>query len=108
MNSGNCKSCKGSKLLPLAWAQNTAVQAQPMLTARDPSPGLIWTRDAEKLAKIYFVCITKQESGESITAKVNFDISSKIESRLSDSTNQIDLENQNIWKIKDRNGITIL
>ena len=35
-----------------------------------------------------FGCFTKQESGEGITAKVNFDISSKIESRLSDFTDQ--------------------
>ena len=85
INSGDCKICKGSELLLLAWPQNTAVQARP---ARDPSPGLIWTSDAEKLAKISFVWLTTQESGEGITAKVNFNIYSKIESSLSDSTDQ--------------------
>ena len=36
----------------------------------------------------FFAPYTKQESGEGITAKVDFDVSSKIKSRLSDSTDQ--------------------
>ena len=60
----------------------------------------------------YFFCAlyvnTKQESGEGITAKVDFDVSSKIKSRLSDSTDQWVLKKSEYFESKGRNGIRIL
>ena len=64
--------------------------------------------DTEKLAKILFLRLINTKSGEGITAKVDFDVSSKIKSRLSDSTDQWVLKKSGYFENKGRNGIRIL